>query len=97
MPQENKQPLIAQIQTLEQQIIATRKTADKVVNYYQTQRKEFNDWLARIKTEYLEKRAEKNTQIEIIRQQLAKIRSNFKVTLHELREDWVRQLGETSN
>lgn len=97
MAQETIQQLITQIQALEQQIIATRKVTDKMAHHYQTQRKAFNDWLARINIEYLERRAIKVAQVETIRQQMVKIRLHFSLELRELRKDWVKQLGLASD
>ncbi len=85
-----KQMLIQRIKILEMQVVTTRKIADKAVNQYQIQRKAFNDWLACVNEKYLTQRTEKMNQTEAIRQEMAKIRLNYTLNLHKLRQAWAK-------
>lgn len=90
-----KQPvdLVKYLQCLEVELRKARRQADKAIAQYQTMRTEFYQWLKQADAEYLAKRTAKINEIEMLRQEMARIRMQHHMDLQRYRKAWEKTFG----
>ena len=96
MAANNKQSatnLAQKIKQLEAQVAQARQQANAAIRQYQIERQAFLKWLDEADTDYLVKRTAKMNEIELLRQEMAKLRMQHDKELKKCRKAWAKTFG----